>query len=324
MRIRVSVPATSANLGPGYDVWGIALNLKNVFSAEVVKDQRNLCEFSFNYSELVEKTSEKKISIPNNENNLFAQGYKIIFEKCLHKPLPVKVHCEINIPPERGLGASSTAILAGMVVANEVIRENYGEAYSLEQIFDFASEIEGHPDNIAPALFGGWILSVRNPDSQRYQIFRLPFLAPVSIAGIIPHITLNTQKARSVVRENLPLDKVIAHGSRMALLVYLLGKKELSHEEKQNFYLAFEDEIHQKARANFIPGMYETFSYWRSLGCYGAFLSGAGTTLLGLWDGQFNFSEVDLAKELVAKKILATPIFLKLDPHGILIEKLLK
>lgn len=201
------------------------------------------------------------------------------------------------------------------------MRDYYEEAYSLEQIFDFATDVEGHPDNIAPALYGGWILSVWHPTEQRYKIFPLKIEAPVRIAGVIPHLTLNTEKARSVVKDHFELKTVIAHGARMALLVHLLGKNSWTASERENFYLALEDDIHQKQRADFVPGMYETFAYWRSLGCYGAFLSGAGTTLLGFWQSNFSFENISLGKKLEEYQVQATPLFLEIDRYGVLVEK---
>lgn len=322
MPIRVSVPATSANLGPGYDVWGIALSLRNTFTGNRREGSGPLCTLDFKFSDLVQTTARDSLTgIPQDDNNLVSRAYRHIFEKAGREPVPIHVSCEVNIPIERGLGASSTAILAGMVLANEMLREIWHEAYTVEQLFDFATDIEGHPDNIAPALYGGWVLSVWDEVVNRYKTFQLSLKPPIKIAGIVPHLTLNTEKARSVIADNFPMEVLIAQSARTALLAHLLSLTHWSDHEKENFHLALEDRVHQPQRAAFIPGMFETFVAWRKRGCYGAFLSGAGTTLLGFWDRDMDLANLDLGYELAQRQVASTPLLLEIDRSGLIIEK---
>ncbi len=322
MPIRVSVPATSANLGPGYDVWGIALSLRNTFTGNRREVSGSLCTFDFQFSELVRSTAGASLNgIPQDDNNLVSRSYRYIFEKAGREPVPIHVSCEVNIPLERGLGASSTAILAGLVLANEMLREIYQEAYTVEQLFDFATDIEGHPDNVAPAIYGGWVLSVWDEAVNKYKTFQLPVNAPVKIAGVVPHLSLNTEKARSVIADSFPMEILIAQSSRMALLAHLLSLPHWSGYEMENFHLALDDRIHQRQRAAFIPGMFETFAAWHRQGCYGAFLSGAGTTLLGFWHRNQELANLDLGYELGRRQVTSTPLLLDIDRGGLMIEK---
>lgn len=325
MPIKISVPATSANLGPGYDVWGIALSLRNEFTGTIKESHlasSSLCTFDFKFSPFVQETmGGSPPSIPQDDTNLISRAYRYIFEKAGQKPVPVHIECQMNIPPERGLGASSTAILAGMVLANEVLRDTRKEAYSIEQLFDFATDIEGHPDNIAPALYGGWVLSIWDEATAKYKPFNLTINAPVKLVGVTPHLSLNTEKARSVVASSFSIDVLIAQSSRTALLTHLLSLPKFSEYDAENFALALDDRIHQPQRAPLIPGMFETFDYWRSLGCYGAFLSGAGTTLLGFWDKQTNASNLQLSTVLQQHKVNSTLLELDIDYGGLIVEK---
>lgn len=320
--LTVSVPATTANIGAGFDIWGMALNLRNSFSFEITGEPSTSApvELEFSYDQLVTSTagSAGSIQMPRGADNLIAKCYYKYFEITDKTPSPVRIKAEIGIPLERGLGASSTAVLGGLVIANETVRNRGEKALSLDQIFKIASQIEGHPDNVAPALWGGWILTITDRGLPR--CFSLPVQAPLQLAGIIPHLHVPTEKARSVLPAAVDLETVSFQASRTAMLTHLLGKEKWSDGDRNLFFHALEDKIHQPKRAQFIPGMYETIEYWRSTGCLGGFLSGSGPAIIGFWDKNTDLSQFELGRALSAENVDSTEIKLQIDRTGLMLE----
>ncbi len=323
MEFTVSIPATSANIGPGFDVWGIAFGLRNrftaVFSEQIPQIQR-ICNLEFIPGELVLQTTAKNdaINLENNDNNLICKSYFSLFEKAGFPPEKVFVKVHVEIPLERGLGSSSTAILAGMIIANEIMRKKHSFVYTMDDIFQFASTYEGHPDNIGPALYGGWINSMKI--NGKYVRMQIPLKAPVKIMGIIPHRPLLTSKAREVVPASLSMEDVTFHTSRTGALGYLLSRPEWNASEAELFRVAMDDVIHQNQRADYIPGMKETFRYWKDNGAYGAYLSGAGTTLLGFWPMDMDEKKLDLSRKMKEMGVDATGFFPRIDGEGAILE----
>lgn len=328
MKFLISVPATTANVGPGFDIWGIALDLRNEYTFEILNQssgttEEKLMNVEYRVSDLVAATSDedplKKLS--SDSNNLIASSYSELFKKAGKKPVPANVQVRVNIPLERGLGSSSTAILAGLVMANEVLRHLYQSAYTIHELFRIAADIEGHPDNIAPALYGGWVLCLPDRDTNRIIPVQLPVNAPVKLAGIIPNTSLSTKKARERIPEKVFMRDVIFQLSRAALLPRLLSKDSWDAQDKLAFDLAIQDVLHQDYREPFVPGMSETFEFWREQGAAGSFLSGAGTTLLSFWQKDKNLEDLDLGKAMREKGINSTNIYPSIDKVGLTIEK---
>lgn len=322
MQLTVSIPATSANIGPGFDTWGMALNLRNDFHATITRES-NTCRVTYENQGLaadMEKLEGPR-PLPTGDDNLVCQSYKNLMTRAGREPLPLHIHIIIRIPFERGLGSSSTAILAGMAIANEVLRERHGESFTMEEIFQIATETEGHPDNIAPALLGGWVLSLPDETTGAYHTFSLPVNAPVEIAGVVPALLLSTEKARKVISDSYDFNTVIYQQSRTALMTHLLSKANWNEDDADGFALAISERIHQSQRAQYIPGMQETFAYWKKLGAYGSFLSGAGTTLLAFWPKNSQPIEKDLGKAFREKQVHSLPLSAKLDWEGMTILK---
>ncbi len=324
MQVTVSIPATSANIGPGFDVWGMALRLRNEFTARFRSDtDGSLCRVTWDTISIAAdlETREGKSALPATDDNLVCQSYRNLMQEAGVAPIPLDLHITIRIPLERGLGSSSTAILAGKTIANEALREFYGRPYSMDELFNIAVKAEGHPDNLAPALFGGWILSLLDANAGSYYPFSLPVRAPVQIAGVIPAIKLSTEKARQVIAKEYSFDTLIFQQSRTALLPHLLSRPEWTMADEEGFRLAMEEKIHQEQRATFIPGMRETFAYWKSLGAYGSYLSGAGTTLLAFWPKDADPLSLHLAAEFSSRNIDAIPFRADIDREGLTITK---
>lgn len=298
--ITVQVPATTANIGPGYDIWGLSLKLYNIFHVEYQSLLINeSSEFStskvqFVYSKSVRSFFDHEEEDPLDEyDNLFIKSYELLFRDYDKVSISIQVRADINIPLERGLGSSATAIIGGLVTARVILEEVYGEIVAEQDLLQLAVKIEGHPDNVAPCLFGGFVISMMSSSlithSQRCTI-----QAPVILFGVVPKIKVSTSDARKVVSHNVSLDTLIFHSSRTAIVANLLQNPNWLDEDYLLFQEAMQDKIHEKQRSALIPGMLETFTYWRELGCLSPFLSGSGSTLLGFWRKNDNYTSLEL------------------------------
>lgn len=352
LALEVKVPATSANMGPGFDVMGIALQIYNVYRCTLLApDQKN--QIQVHYKELAQKTALCKLSpntdaataneIPLNENNLFWKGYLLLFKKLQAEPPRVRIEMEVEIPLTRGLGSSSTVILASMVIANALCERLYNKSLATDKLLDLAISIEGHPDNLAPAMLGGWVIAIHqktndnfgdnfgnnsntnlkeenladNSSTSNYLTKQMTLKAPVYFAGLIPHQTLSTQKAREILPQQYKRADVIRQAGNAALYSYLLAQKTWSGTDAQIFSSAIGDILHQPYRQKLINGMQETFAHWKSLGCLGAYLSGAGTTLMGIWPNNITIEEQSLAAAMRQKQTECTPILPSIDLQGL-------
>jgi len=326
INFKITVPATSANIGPGYDIWGLAVNLYNEFeiTAPEVSNELEIkpaWDLKFEYNDLVKKTSgSSTLTLPIDSSSLIKKSYSYIFQKASLDDYPVSVKVKVGIPLERGLGSSSTAIIGGLMAANEILRRIYAINYSIEEIFQFACEIEGHPDNIAPAIYGGLTSAVKSEVSQDYLPAKLEFKPPLNIMGIIPHISLSTKKARESVPKKVELQDLIFHSSRCVMLTHLFSKATWEVQDYNLLIESLQDKVHQDQRAKHIPGMLETFDLWKKTGCLGGYLSGAGTTLLGFWHKGINMEVITLNQVFIDNGIGATVIKLEANFSGTFLE----
>lgn len=254
--IRIKVPATSANLGPGFDTLGLALNLYNIFEFCEIEEGLEIigCE-----------------DIYNNKDNLIYISMLKVFEKIGYYPKGIKIIIDSNIPFSRGLGSSAACILGGVMGANELA----GGHLSEEEIFKIATEIEGHPDNIAPALFGGLIVSVAD-DNQIYHN-KIHVASGIKFVALIPDFSLSTKSAREVLPANIPYKDGVHNVGHVSLLISALnnGRFDL-------LKVALKDKLHQIYRSQLILGFDEIINKCYELNCLGAYLSGAGPTIMAI------------------------------------------
>lgn len=258
-RFAVKVPATAANLGPGFDVLAMALKLYNT----VILEESEGCGFT------VEVMGEGAGTLPQNSDNLVARAIASVFQKvdcCLHG---WKLLLENEIPLQRGLGSSAAAIVGGLLAANAAV----GHPFSRDELLVEAIAIEGHPDNVAAALLGG-IVAVAEHNGSYYHINFAP-PKELMVYAVIPNFTLSTKTARDALPELIPMEDAVFNLSRVALLVS--GLKEGDWDLLK---IALNDRLHQPYRARLIPGMEEAFKAAAEAGAYGAVLSGAGPTLI--------------------------------------------
>lgn len=260
--VRVRVPATSANLGPGFDALGLALDLWNELTLRVSE-----------HDSLTVK-GEGTEELAGVSTTIAHDAAKRVFSALNVACSGVELQMQNGIPLSRGLGSSSAAIVGGLVGANEWARQVHGVALSSQQLLDLANEIEGHPDNVAPALLGGLIVAASNETGQVTAV-SVPVQQWPRFVVWIPQVELATSHARSVLPDSISRGDAIFNLSRSALLVAALTTGEFTALPE-----ALQDRIHQNQRAPLVPGFWELTGAASQAGSLATTLSGAGPTIL--------------------------------------------
>ncbi len=269
----VRVPASSANLGPGFDSFGIAWQLYNEIDFQITEEGLAISGCAEEYQ---------------NEDNLAFRGFRRVLERCGVPLGGVAIRfMRCAIPVSRGLGSSAALIAAGVTAANEL----YELGLSREDLLLLATEVEGHPDNVAPALYGG--LGVSAMDGGRAITRRFPLSDRLRFAALVPPFELSTTLARSVLPAELPREDAIFNISRGALLLRALGDGDA---ELLNF--AMDDRIHQRYRAKLIDGFKTARIEAQECGAAGISISGAGPTILCVADKPDFPARMETALEL--------------------------
>lgn len=273
MKVKVKVPATSANLGSGFDVAGLALTLYNTFTFELSEDGLNIkgCPEQF-----------------CNENNLTYQAFKRAAEVCGLEYQGVNIECSGEVPYTRGLGSSSTCIVAGIVGAF-AFKDKVEER---QEILELATSIEGHPDNVAPAIFGGVTVSVMEEDN--VLTLNIPVKHDYRFVALIPPFTLSTEQSRAVLPQILPRKDAIKNVSHLALMV-----ASLINGYDEGLKLGFKDRLHQPYRGDLIAGFDEIMAVLeKDEQVLGAYLSGAGPTIMAVIHADDRMGVVRIKEEL--------------------------
>jgi homoserine kinase len=261
--VRVKVPATTANLGPGFDCLGVALSIYNYIHVEQIGPGAKNLEIS------VKGQGEK--SINRDENNLVYKSIKQVFDKAGRDIPNLKIELQNNIPLARGLGSSAACIAGAVTAANYLL----GCPFSLDKLVDLAVEIEGHPDNVVPAILGGSVASCMDNGKAYYTRFPIP--KPVNFIAAVPDFYLTTQKARQVLPEKLDYSDAVFNVGRTAILI-----SSLIAGDFENLSIAVKDRLHQPYRSSLIPGMNQVIEEVEKAGAYCGYLSGAGPTIIGI------------------------------------------
>jgi len=256
--MKVRVPATSANLGPGFDTLGMAFNLYNTV------------EMNFRESGLViEVEGLGSDIIPADESNIVYQSAMRVFALTGVKVPGLYIKLVNEIPLARGLGSSAAAIVGGIVAANNLC----DGALDPETLLQIATDVEGHPDNVAPALLGGF--TIAGMDRGKVRSVRLDPMTVLKAVVAVPAFSLSTKKSREVLPASVALQDAVFNVSRTAFLVAALS---MGHTELLS--MAMEDRLHQPYRCSLIPGMEEVWQAAKDAGAMSAALSGAGPCLL--------------------------------------------
>jgi homoserine kinase len=262
--VRVSVPATSANLGPGFDALGLALSLRDTLEARVTQEGLD-----------VAVAGHGSALVPRDESHLVVRSMRAAFDLLGGQPPGLELRCDNVIPHGRGLGSSSAAIVAGASLARALVP---GGSLVLDDdaLFRLAARIEGHPDNVAPAFYGGFVIS--GIEDGTFFAARTSVDPRVSAVVFVPPTPVETKVARGLLPDVVPHADAAANSGRTALLVAALtGQPEL-------LLLATRDYLHQDYRE---PAMPASLALMRALRADGvpAIVSGAGPTVLAFTDG---------------------------------------
>jgi homoserine kinase len=258
----VRVPATTANLGAGFDCLGLALELYNSILVEPAQALE------------IHISGEGAGTLPLDGSNRIVKSMQRACD-ALQRPLPaLRLHMQNDIPLARGLGSSASVNVAGLMIANHV----YGNRLSPSDLLYLANQLEGHPDNVAPALLGGMVVAA--VDEGKPHAVKIPWPAALRCVVYAPDASLSTAKARAVLPPAVSRADAIFNAGRAALWVAALtqGRYDLLR-------FATQDRLHQPYRKVLIAGFDSILSSALAAGAYGAFLSGAGSSLAAIVDG---------------------------------------
>ncbi len=284
MKVSVKVPATTANLGPGFDCLGMALPIYNTITVEETVLPGTGIEIN-----IIDETNEMDIiSIPTDENNIVYKAIELLYNSIGQEPAELKITINTQIPVTRGLGSSASVVVGGLIAANELLGRPADEA----ALLSIASEIEGHPDNVAPAILGGFVFSSLEEDgSVVYRKLNWPKNWNITVC--IPDFELATDIARSVIPQEIPIKDTIFNIKRIAMLI-----EAVNTEDEKLMKLALMDRLHQPYREKLVSGMKEIKeALQHEENVLGVVLSGAGPSLLVISCG----NNLDKIKNTVSK-----------------------
>jgi homoserine kinase len=264
-RVTVQVPATSANLGPGFDTLGLALAYYDQLEV-TVREQPGATVEVVGYG-----SADSAVPVPTDESNLVVQAIAHAFEWA-KQPMPgLNLRANNTIPHSRGMGSSSAAIVSGLLAAVGLLEGIV--SFDEQTLLTLATDMEGHPDNVAPALFGG--LTIAWMDDRGAHQKKLMVHRGVSPLVLVPSFTMSTKLARSLQPEHVPHEDAIFNVSRSSLLVAALT------QSPELLFEATEDKLHQNYRAAAMPETHALITRLREAG-FAAVVSGAGPSILVL------------------------------------------
>ena len=295
-RITIRVPASTANLGSGFDVLGLALGLYNTIEMETT---------SRGVEVTVEGEGAERLQ-GEGKRSLVVRAAEAAFAHLGVTPPGLKVHLRNEIPLKRGLGSSGTACLGGIIGAAELT----GRPLSPQEILKLALPLEGHPDNITPSLVGGLTASCLSGGEVRYV--RIPLPEAITVVAVIPEQQLSTAEARRALPRQVPFADAVHNVSRVALLVGAMVAGDLSLLDE-----ATRDRLHQPYRAKLLPGMEEVLEVARRGGALAAFLSGAGSTVVALVNQGAETVGAEMAEAWARIGLRAEVKVLAIDREGI-------
>ncbi|MCI9888180.1 homoserine kinase [Micrococcales bacterium 31B] len=261
LQSRVKVPATSANLGPGFDCMGLALKIHDLLEASAVTGATE-----------VSVVGEGAGSVPQGEDHLVVRAMRHLFDFVDAPQTGIRLRCVNRIPHGRGLGSSAAAVVAGLLLAKGLVSEP--ELLTNEVLLRLATEFEGHPDNAAPAIYGGFTAAWMDAEHLPHSV-NLAAVADLPVTVCVPQATLATAKARSVLPSHVPHSDAAFNAGRAALLVHALT------QDPARLFEATQDRLHQDYRADSMRPTADLVTHLRERG-FAATVSGAGPTIVVL------------------------------------------
>lgn len=289
----IRVPATSANMGPGFDALGIAFKLYNSFTFEEIESGVEIfgCDKEF-----------------CNENNLVYEVMVKTFEKLNVKLKGIRITFNSKIPMSGGLGSSATCILAGIVAANKLC----GNKMSKEEVLEFACDIEGHPDNITPAYYGGMATAIMEDNKVIFN--EIDINKDIKFCALIPNLQLSTKKSRAVLPTEIPFKNAVYNVGRVALLISSLIKGN-----EVGIKAGCKDILHQQYRGALIENYDEIVEFVEKSSALGCFLSGAGPTIMTMYKNDDIAYKNEINNFLTKLTVKWNAIFLEVDREGLIV-----
>ena len=263
-RVIVDVPATTANLGPGFDCLGAALDLNNRFAMRRIEGGGE------RFGLIIEGSEGSHLR--GGPENLVYRAAQRVWKAAGLEPVALEARVRLAVPPARGLGSSATAIVAGLMGANALV----GEPLSKEKLLELAIDIEGHPDNVVPSLLGGLCMTAKAA-SQRWRVVRCEWTSTVKAVVAIPSIRLSTSEARRAMPKAIPVSDAVVNLGALTLLLQGLrtGNGDLISD-------GMHDRLHEPYRWRLIKGGDQVKQAAMDAGAWGCAISGAGPSVLAL------------------------------------------
>ncbi|MCL0053870.1 homoserine kinase [Dehalococcoidia bacterium] len=267
--VRVKAPATTANMGPGYDCLGMAIDVWNTIEIEVLDSGEPV----------VEVTGEGAGELGTGRDNLVYRSMEFLFQDAEQEMPMVRIRCDNAIPLARGMGSSAAAIAGGLVAANAICSQDY----TPNDLLEMAATIEGHPDNVAAAVLGGMQLVISDKTEEGSRLYTVPINVPPELHAVIfvPQVRIATEDARAVLPEKVTVADAVHNMGRVGLLV-----ASMATNHPEYLAIATQDLLHQPYRQPLFPAMKVIFKAALDAGALGVFLSGSGSTVLALTQGR--------------------------------------
>lgn len=295
---RVLVPATSANLGPGFDCVGIALNLYN--EVEVYSSEKRL------HLEWEDPSEE----IPLEDNLVYTSIIRVFHDHNFELPNAKVVMKKLKIPVSRGLGSSSAAIVAGLTLGYAMM----GRPFDKVHILKLACDIEGHPDNVAPTILGGMNISIIREKDVISSIVKVP--DDLRFIAVIPPYKVSTLQSRRVLPKAFTSQDAIANVSRAAILINSFATREYTH-----LRVALDDRLHQPYRLPLLKDSDFIIHSFKKHGALGEFISGSGSTMIGIFKKEdASLAQKELEKEMKRIHKDFEVMCLDVDREGVQLE----
>ena len=298
--VKIRVPASTANLGPGFDTLSLALDWYNEFTFKIIKEGLKITQHNSN-------------KLPCDSTNLVYKSFCEVFKK-LKKTLPgVELDINCQIPLSAGLGSSASAVVSGLLAANALLNNSL----SKDEILSLATIIEGHPDNAAAAIYGGLTVSVSS--DVKVYVSQFPWPKELLIIVVIPDFELPTRISRELLPLKVPFGDAIFNVSRTAFLL-----SSLMNKDWEGLKIGFQDKLHQPFRQDLVPGMEAVLNEALIKGAFGGTLSGAGPTLVAFVNAKDRAENIAraMAEKWKEFKVSSTSKVLSVASDGAQVENL--
>lgn len=305
-RATIRVPATSANLGPGFDCLGMAVDLWNETTVTLGK-----CSVTIR--------GEGAGSLPTDNSNLIATSAQHTFKALGVDSIDLGFDCVNEVPLTRGLGSSSAATVTGIVAAFAFANQDLSDAKTREQMFAIAADIEGHPDNAAPAVFGGCQIGIRVDETSKdfgWITSRVPISDELKAVAFVPEFSMQTEAARGILPDTLTRSDAVFNVGRAAMLVHALssGRWDLIRH-------ATDDRLHQPQRIKHLFPRFRPIARGAlDAGAHGVFLSGAGPTIMALATDRFMTICYEMSENARKAQIEGKAVVLDISNDGVQIQ----